>query len=90
MKKFIERLRKNSDEQKEILNEMDNQPKDGWDKVEPDTLLKVRNYIQNDWQNTHFAYSSGDGVYCYSCGGTSKTTNNTMLWNYAMLLSEDD
>ena len=56
-----------------------------WSKVEVDTPLLVRNYINGEWSKRYFAKYEDGNVYTWINGRTSWNETSIYAWKYAKL-----
>lgn len=69
------------------------EPETDWSKVEVDTPILVREFVNGEWQKRHFAKYEGGVVYTWSGGYTSWTTtyaDTMMAWKYAKLAESEE
>ena len=66
------------------------EPKVDWDKVEIDTPILVRDFVEDRWKARHFAKYKNRKVYAWSDGVTSWSTEGDVdMWNYAKLAESE-
>lgn len=56
-----------------------------WSKVEVDTPLLVRNYINGEWSKRYFAKYEDGNIYAWCNGRTSWNETSIYAWKYAKL-----
>ena len=56
-----------------------------WSKVPIDTPILVKDSMESDWLERHFAKYEHNLVYAWCDKKTSHTTDSTTYWNYAKL-----
>lgn len=69
------------------------EPETDWSKVEVDTPILVREFVNGEWQKRHFAKYEDGVVYTWSGGYTSWTTtyaDTMMAWRYAKLAEGEE
>lgn len=69
------------------------EPETDWSKVEVDTPILVREFVNGEWQKRHFAKYEDGVVYTWSGGYTSWTTtyaDTMMAWRYAKLAESEE
>ena len=67
------------------------EPKVDWDKVEIDTPILVRDFVEDRWKARHFAKYKNRKVYAWSDGVTSwSTEGHVVMWNYAKLAGSEE
>ena len=69
------------------------EPEVDWSKVEVDTPILVREFVNGEWQKRHFAKYEDGVVYTWSGGYTSWTTtyaDTMMAWKYAKLAEGEE
>lgn len=60
-----------------------------WSKVAVDTPILVKDSMEADWLERHFAKYEYNLVYAWSDKKTSHTTDSMTYWNYAKLVNEN-
>ena len=60
-----------------------------WNQIPVDTLILVKNHVNDDWTRRYFAGIENNKVHTWTNGTTSQTTPNLRIWeswNYATLI----
>lgn len=67
------------------------EPEVDWSKVEVDTPILVREFVNEEWKKKYFAEYRDGEVYAWDYGQTSWTAEgNMMAWKYAKLAESEE